>query len=126
MTEYLGVENDIPLDYVILTMPHKRYRLERFEVESLRDIESLVANKKVPKDELHDCLKFLDNLYGKLDSIKMTEESEHVDAANIRRVMNWIRNLKMELTRCDVVEGYEDDNSENVFFVPLTSFGCAK
>jgi hypothetical protein len=109
-----------------MTMPNKRYRLERFEVESLRDIESLVANKKVPKDELHDCLKFLDGLYSKLDSIRTAEEREHVDATNIRRVMNWISNLKMELTRCDVVDGFEESESEKVFFVPLTSFGCAK
>lgn len=126
MTEYLGVENDIPLENVISAMPHQRYRLERFEVESLRDIESLIAEGKVLKDELHDYFKFLDNLYHKLDSIRLAEEREHVDATNLRRVMNWISNLKMELSKCEVIDGLEESDPERVFFVPLTSFGCAK
>ena len=127
MTEYLGVYSDIPFEELVRSLPNKRYKIERCEVESLRELEKLIDHDAICAEDIPDFLKFLDNLYKKLDSIRVIEEKENVDATNIRRVLNWINNLKNSLVKgtgsktCIVY-----DESERVFFSPWTSFGCIK
>ncbi len=126
MTEYLGVDQELPFEELVRRLPNKRYKIERFEVESLREIEKLVEHDAVPIDELPDFLKFLDKLSNRLDSIRIVEERENVDATNIRRVLNWINNLKNGLLRCNGDSRKEYEEKDSVFFVPLTAFGSAR
>ena len=90
MDEYL--DEDLSLEeFHRRFIPHC-YRLEDYEVNSLRDIEYNLS-KDLTRSELINLTNYLEHLAEKLANFIVTGEKEGVDCGHLRSDFNYIKRL---------------------------------
>ena len=127
MTEYLGVEGELAFEELVRRLSHKGYDLQHYEIDNLKEIESLIDTNSITSNNVSDFLEYLEGVQKRFNHIIIEEQREGIDITNLKEAMFQVHFLKEKLLKVMPVDSIEYDDKRNpFFFVNMTSFNCTK